>query len=118
MGDDALEQPSEKRVFAPSITGAIGGEIRDLVAPEILGEGLQGVEHQTGDRLQRMRPMRLVIVDADDLAAVLLEEGRVVIMPGTGFGDSRYLRLSFAASRTELEDALDAMARLLGRVDS
>jgi len=58
------------------------------------------------------------ITDADDLAAVLLEEGRVVIMPGTGFGDSRYLRLSFAASRTELEDALDAMARLLGRVDS
>jgi aspartate aminotransferase len=48
---------------------------------------------------------------------MLLEEAGVVVMPGTGFGNSQYLRLSFAASRVELESGLEGMARLLGRAD-
>ena len=58
------------------------------------------------------------IAGADDLAAVLLEEGGVVVMPGTGFGNPDYLRLSFAAPPVALEGGLEGIARLRGCADS
>jgi aspartate aminotransferase len=44
----------------------------------------------------------------------LIEEAEVALVPGAAFGDDRYVRLSFAASRKELEEAFDRLARALG----
>ena len=54
-----------------------------------------------------------VMRGSNDLADYLLEEAGVALVPGAVFGDDRCLRLSFAASTEELNDALGRMARAL-----
>lgn len=41
-----------------------------------------------------------------DLARVLLEEGKVAVIPGIGFGDDYYIRLSYATSMENIEEGL------------
>ncbi|MNV82942.1 Aspartate aminotransferase [compost metagenome] len=57
-----------------------------------------------------------VIGNDADLAAYLLRVGKVATVPGSAFGLEPYIRLSFATSRQELEQALgqlrDAFAAL------
>ena len=53
-----------------------------------------------------------------DFAERLLEEALVSIVPGHDFGHhqaDRYLRLSYATSREQLEEAIRRMGRMLGR---
>ena len=52
--------------------------------------------------------------DIDALAGRLLEEHKVVIVPGSAFGDGRYIRLSFAASEADLTAAFDRLEVALG----
>jgi aspartate aminotransferase len=51
--------------------------------------------------------------DSIALCKVLIEEAEVALVPGAAFGDDRYVRLSFAASRSDLEEAFDRLARAL-----
>ncbi|MFK0095892.1 pyridoxal phosphate-dependent aminotransferase [Pseudomonas sp. NPDC090592] len=57
-----------------------------------------------------------VISNDTELSAYLLREGKVATVPGSAFGVEPYVRLSFATSRQELEQALgqlrDAFAAL------
>ena len=46
---------------------------------------------------------------SEDFAARLLEESGVAVTPGSGFGTEGYIRLSFAASRTALESAIERL---------
>ena len=48
------------------------------------------------------------------LCKALIEEAEVALVPGSAFGDDRYVRLSFAASRDELESAFDRLGEVLG----
>ncbi len=48
------------------------------------------------------------------LCTWLIEEAEVALVPGSAFGDDRYVRLSFAASRDELETAFGRLAAVLG----
>lgn len=41
-----------------------------------------------------------------DLARVLLDEGKVAVIPGIGFGDDDYFRLSYATSMENIEEGL------------
>jgi aspartate aminotransferase len=52
--------------------------------------------------------------DSIALCKWLIEEAEVALVPGAAFGDDRYVRLSFAASRQDLEQAFDRLARALG----
>lgn len=54
------------------------------------------------------------IVDDYKLADVLLTEAKVAVVPGSAFGAPGYLRLSYAASLSELTTALDRLEELLG----
>jgi aspartate aminotransferase len=49
-----------------------------------------------------------------EMAAHLLEEARVAVVPGIAFGADDYIRLSFACSREVIEAGLDRMAAALG----
>ena len=51
--------------------------------------------------------------DDDEFAELLLNEGGVAVVPGSGFGAPGHMRLSFACSMETLEKALERMARLL-----
>jgi len=46
-----------------------------------------------------------IMESCDDIARFLLDEERVVVVPGSGFGSSEHVRISFACSMSELERA-------------
>jgi aspartate aminotransferase len=52
--------------------------------------------------------------DSIALCKALIEQAEVALVPGAAFGDDRYVRLSFAASRTDLEEAFERLGRALG----
>jgi aspartate aminotransferase len=47
----------------------------------------------------------------DDIAQFLLDEERVVVVPGSGFGSEAHVRISYACSMTELEKAAERLRR-------
>ncbi len=57
---------------------------------------------------------RLNLADDVALAELLLEQAGVAVVPGTAFGASGYIRLSYATSMTALQDALRRMASVMG----
>jgi aspartate aminotransferase len=56
-------------------------------------------------------------VDKDSLrfAGALLEEAKVAVIPGEGFGAPEYIRLSFATSMDNIKEGLDRIERWLRR---
>ena len=51
--------------------------------------------------------------DDNELAELLLSEGGVAVVPGSGFGAPGHIRLSFATSMEMLEKALERMRKVL-----
>ena len=56
----------------------------------------------------------IVINSSDDFAALLLEDQKVAVVPGTGFGASDYMRLSFA---TSMENIVEGLSRINAFID-
>ena len=52
----------------------------------------------------------------DDIATFLLNEERVVVVPGSGFGAKDHVRISYACSMEELEKAAERMRRGFARL--
>ncbi len=48
-----------------------------------------------------------------DLAAYLMEEAHVAVVPGSAFGEDRCIRLSYALSMSDLKEGFDRIARSL-----
>ncbi len=59
-------------------------------------------------------PRGLRFADADALAAYLLEETGVALVPGSGFGMPEYVRLSYATSEDNIREGLSRVAKALG----
>ncbi|MBX6395340.1 MAG: pyridoxal phosphate-dependent aminotransferase [Alicyclobacillaceae bacterium] len=58
----------------------------------------------------------VTIETADQLCELLLEEARISLVPGTGFGAPRNIRISYATSRANLEIAMDRLSHFLSEV--
>lgn len=58
-----------------------------------------------------------IISNATDLAAVLLEEVQVAVVPGVAFGNDDYFRLSYACSMGNIKDGLDRIAGLMNKIE-
>lgn len=58
-----------------------------------------------------------LIKDSDDLAALILEQAQVGLVPGSGFGAPDYLRLSYATSMERIQTGLDRIEQLLAEVE-
>ncbi|MBX2960942.1 MAG: pyridoxal phosphate-dependent aminotransferase [Cyclobacteriaceae bacterium] len=56
------------------------------------------------------------ITSADDLCMYLLETAHVSLVPGSAFGDDNCVRLSYAASESELREALARMKKALANL--
>lgn len=54
-----------------------------------------------------------VINSGDDLANVMLDNAHVAVVPGSGFGMSDYVRLSYATSMDRIEEGMDRMQAFL-----
>jgi aspartate aminotransferase len=51
--------------------------------------------------------------DVDSLVKALLEEEKVALVPGSGFGADNYVRLSYATSLDNLENAVERIERFM-----
>ena len=61
-------------------------------------------------------PDGTTIADGGQLAAYLLKEARVAVVPGSAFGLDPCFRISFATSRSNLEAALDQLTAAVMRL--
>lgn len=52
-----------------------------------------------------------IMESGDDIARFLLDEERVVVVPGSGFGAMDHVRISFACAMSELEKAAERLKR-------
>ena len=57
-----------------------------------------------------------IIANSLDLTSYLMEEARIALVPGSAFGDDRYLRFSFATSMTIIEKGMDKLEAALNRL--
>ncbi len=51
------------------------------------------------------------VKSSDDFSGWLLEEERVAVVPGSAFGDDRYVRISYAASMDKIIDGMDRIEK-------
>ena len=51
-----------------------------------------------------------------DLSTYLLEHAKVATVPGSAFGDDKFIRLSYATSMESIEKAMDRIAKALGEL--
>lgn len=54
------------------------------------------------------------ITDSDNFAELLLEYGKVAVVPGSGFGAPEFIRLSYATSMEKIEKGLARLAQFVG----
>ena len=57
-----------------------------------------------------------VVGDSLALCSYLLEEGKVACVPGAGFGTKEHIRLSYATSMANIEQAMDRLEGALARL--
>lgn len=57
------------------------------------------------------------IASSSDLAAIILDEAEVAVVPGEAFGTNGYLRLSYALSDEDLAEGVGRIAKLLTEVN-
>jgi len=57
------------------------------------------------------------ITDGDTFAAVALNEAHVALVGGNDFGAPEHVRLSYATSRENLNEAFDRLERLVTQLD-
>jgi aspartate aminotransferase len=66
--------------------------------------------------LGRKTPDGEVVANDVSLCAYLVREGRVAIVPGTGFGMPGYVRLSYACGLDDVREGVTRMAGALARL--
>ena len=48
-----------------------------------------------------------------DFANLLLDEGKVAVVPGIAFGDDKYVRLSYATSMENIKNGLERIKQIV-----
>jgi len=51
-----------------------------------------------------------------ELADYLLENAKVACVPGIAFGDDRFIRLSYATDKAQIEEGLNRLEEALGKL--
>src|SRR5246500_1638364 len=85
-------------------------EIPGVVCPEPLGAfyAYPSVKGVLGKELAGKRP-----ASSSELAALILAEAEVAVVPGEAFGTNGYFRLSYAMSDADLEEGVGRIGKLL-----
>jgi aspartate aminotransferase len=60
--------------------------------------------------LQKMK-----LTTAQQLAKKLIDDYKVVVVPGDDFGDSNYIRISFAATQKDIDGAVERIKKMIGQ---
>jgi len=64
----------------------------------------------------RRTPNGAVLTTGEDVAAALLELGGVATVPGEGFGEGRCVRMSYATSLSQINDAVTRLAEAVAQL--
>jgi aspartate aminotransferase len=56
---------------------------------------------------------RMTVSSGSDMAALLLEEAKVAVVPGAAFGDDRFVRISYATSFENIKEGMDRISKVL-----
>ena len=93
-----------------TITGRLG-RIRGvrLAAPD-------GAFYAFPDMSERIRSARNGVTNSAELSDFLIDEARIVCVPGSAFGMEGHLRLSYAIADRELEEGLNRLETALDRM--
>jgi len=67
--------------------------------------------------INRKTPLGEVISSDRDFCRLLLEEADISVVPGSAFGLSPFFRISYATSKTELEEALKRIATFVSQLN-
>jgi aspartate aminotransferase len=59
-----------------------------------------------------------IIRDSTDLSYYILDEAKVGVVPGPGFGLEGYIRLSYSTSIQNIEKGMDRIVKALGKLES
>ncbi|GAA1953824.1 pyridoxal phosphate-dependent aminotransferase [Kitasatospora viridis] len=86
-------------------------EIEGVYCPEPLGAfyAYPSVKGLLGKEIRGKRPQT-----SGELAALILDEAEVAVVPGEAFGTPGYLRLSYALGDADLAEGVQRMQKLLG----
>jgi aspartate aminotransferase len=57
-----------------------------------------------------------MLSSASDIAAYLLEEAKVAVVPGEAFGSNEHVRISYACSMEDIEKGIDRIGKALGKL--
>ncbi len=98
-----------RRRTAVRLLGAIEG--LDVIEPHGAFYVYPGVERLMGRTIAGR-----TVTSSLELAEVLLEEAKVAVVPGEGFGSEATFRLSYALSDADLEEGIGRIAALLDAV--
>ena len=90
---------------------AMLNEIEGVLCPEPEGAfyAYPSVKGLLGKEIRGKRPPT-----AAELAALILDEAEVAVVPGEAFGTPGYLRLSYALGDTDLVEGVSRLQKLLG----
>jgi aspartate/methionine/tyrosine aminotransferase len=85
-------------------------EIPGVECPEPLGAfyAYPSVKALLGKELAGQRP-----ASSSELAALILEQAEVAVVPGEAFGTNGYFRLSYAMSDADLEEGVSRIGKFL-----
>jgi aspartate aminotransferase len=85
-------------------------EIPGVECPEPMGAfyAYPSVKGVLGKEIRGRRPQT-----SAELAALILEEAEVAVVPGEAFGTDGYFRLSYAMSDADLEEGVSRIGKLL-----
>jgi len=95
---------------------------RDLVVerlvriPGIQLQPPEGAFYAFPDLSERIRRAKNGVKDSVTLCDYLIDEARIVCVPGSAFGMEGHLRLSYAVGEREIQDGLDRMDAALQRM--
>lgn len=59
-----------------------------------------------------------ILKTSSDVAAFLLDEVKVALVPGSAFGAEGYLRLSYATSQEKIKEGIDRIEKALGMLEA
>ncbi len=58
------------------------------------------------------------IIDSQSLGEILLEEAKVAVVPGNGFGTNSHIRMSYATSMEDISEGLDRLEAVLSKAEA
>ena len=104
------EEFNERRLLMDRLINRIDG--LSALLPKGAFYTMMNVSGAFGKALPGGKP----IESSDDFAALLLDEVKVAVVPGTAFGAPNHVRVSYATSQQKIKEGMARIASFMARL--